>query len=58
MKANTPYVKKYENGVLTNPITKDNPYLFAPVRKRIARMHRFWHIVQNKFFTGRTVVKD
>ena len=24
---NQPYVKKYENGIVVNPITKDNPYL-------------------------------
>lgn len=26
---NTPYRKVYENGVLTNPITKDNPYIVS-----------------------------
>ncbi len=24
---NTPYKKIFENGILTNPITKDNPYV-------------------------------
>lgn len=24
---NTPYKKVYENGILTNPITKENPYI-------------------------------
>lgn len=27
MKANQPYVKKYVNGILANPIAKESPYL-------------------------------
>ena len=58
MKANTPYVKKYDQfGVLTNPITKENPYLFAPVRDRIGKPFRLWQTVRNAFFTGKTIVK-
>lgn len=41
---NTPYVKEYDaNGVVTNPITKDNPYLHQyPNRKaRKNRQPRF-----------------
>lgn len=34
MKANTPYVKKYENGILVNPITKENPYNSGLTTKR------------------------
>jgi len=30
---NQPYVKKYENGICVNPITKDNPYLQNPSNK-------------------------
>lgn len=55
-----PYVKQYENGILTNPITKENPYLHAPSLKHYkggASRCRYWQIVQNKFFTGRTAVR-
>lgn len=31
---NKPYVKKYENGILANPITKDNPYNSGVSTKR------------------------
>jgi len=30
---NTPYKKVYENGILTNPITKDKPYIQMPSQK-------------------------
>lgn len=30
---NKPYKKIYEDGIVTNPITKDNPYLQAPSQK-------------------------
>lgn len=56
MKANhTPYVKKYENGILVNPITKENPYLFGNEKLNFSR--RFWSIVRNNFFTGQTIIK-
>lgn len=57
LKTNAPYVKKYENGILLNPITKENPYLFSPIRDRIGRKFRMWQTVRNAFFTGKTVVK-
>lgn len=57
LKTNSPYVKKYENGILVNPITKDNPYLFTPIKTQ--RYPRgFWQRVRNKFFIGRNVVKS
>lgn len=31
---NVPYVKKYENGILVNPITKDKPYNSGLTTKR------------------------
>jgi len=55
---NSPYVKQYENGILVNPITKDNPYLFGKPKINLGRRFRFWRTVRNKFFTGLTVVKD
>lgn len=55
-----PYVKKYdENGVLTNPITKQDPFLFAPdpfLNKLKQRSRRHWQLIRNKFFTGKTAV--
>ena len=59
MKANTPYVKNYENGILVNPITKENPYLFATIAKleKLSRGLKYWGIVRNRFFTGRQIVK-
>lgn len=52
----TPYVKKYKNGILVNPITKENPYLFG--KEKINLGQRFWSTVRNKFFTGMTVIKN
>lgn len=60
MKANTPYVKKYENGILVNPITKENPYLHTPRLsdlKRGTSKLRYWAITRNRFFTGRTATR-
>jgi len=58
MKTNhTPYVKQYENGILVNPITKENPYLFGKERIKSLLGRRFWSVVRNKFFTGQTIVK-
>jgi len=64
MKKNAPYVKKYVNGVLVNPITKENPYLNAPnvsFKKMLERAKnstsRFWEQNRNKFFTGKSIVK-
>lgn len=52
----TPYVKKYENGILTNPITKESPYLFG--KENIKLGQRFWSIVTNRFFKGNTIIKQ
>jgi hypothetical protein len=30
---NQPYIKNFENGILTNPITKENPYLQSSSNK-------------------------
>lgn len=52
-----PYVKKYENGILVNPITKEQPYLHSiniALSKLGQRKNRYWAIVRNRFFTGRT----
>jgi len=56
MKTNcTPYVKKYDsNGIVTNPITKENPYLFG--KPRIIVGQRFWSTVRNRFFKGLTAI--
>ncbi len=60
MKTNTPYVKKYENGILVNPITKENPYLFASIKNlegsNFSKFRR-WAIERNKFFVGKVVSK-
>jgi len=57
MKTNhAPYVKKYENGILVNPITKENPYLFGSPKINILKQ-RFWSTVRNRFLTGLTIVK-
>jgi hypothetical protein len=55
MKTNAPYVKKYENGILVNPITKENPYLFP--KSILPRFFRTWRTARNKYFTGRTIVE-
>lgn len=64
MQENTPYVKKFENGILTNPITKENPYLFAPsvafrkmFERAIGSKNRIWETSYNRFFKGKSVVK-
>jgi len=51
-----PYVKKYENGILTNPITKENPYLFG--KENIKLGYKLWSTVTNKFFKGKTIIKQ
>lgn len=53
-----PYVKKYENGILTNPITKDTPYLFGKKDLTGNLGRRFWSTVRNKFFKGNTIIKQ
>ena len=30
---NTPYVKEYKNGIVVNPITKENPYIQTASQK-------------------------
>lgn len=35
---NTPYVKEYKNGVLTNPITKEEPYISGASTKQRSKM--------------------
>lgn len=64
MKKNTPYVKKYENGILINPITKDKPYLNSPsvhfkkiFEESQISMNRFWQLSLNKFFKGKSIVR-
>lgn len=52
----TPYVKIYKDGILTNPITKENPYLFGKGNINIG--HRFWSTVRNRFFKGNTIIKN
>jgi len=55
-----PYRKIYDSrGVLTNPITKNEPYLH-PIQKSFANMFQIWHTytvwtaINNKFFKGKT----
>jgi hypothetical protein len=64
MKKNAPYVKKYVNGILENPITKESPYLNFPninFKKIFERNRngnrRFWEQTKNSFFLGRTITK-
>lgn len=57
LKTNAPYVKKYENGILVNPITKENPYLFTAIKTQRTYPSGFWQRVRNKFFVGRNIVK-
>jgi len=55
---NTPYVKKYENGILVNPITKENPYLFASTKNFRGSNYssfRIWITERNKFFVGKVI---
>ncbi len=59
---NVPYKKQYVDGILVNPITKENPYLNAPnialnklfERKKAIKL-RYWERVRNKFFLGNTI---
>jgi hypothetical protein len=65
MKQNAPYVKMYdENGILINPITKSNPYLFSPhvgflkmFNRALDSRSRVWEPVRSRFFKGLTPVK-
>lgn len=41
MKQNTPYVKQYENGILVNPITKENPYIQHAGNKGEKKFRKF-----------------
>jgi len=52
-----PYVKKFENGILVNPITKKSPYLHPRSVKPFGTLVRFWQTVRNNYFTGSTVVR-
>lgn len=59
----TPYVKNYVDGILTNPITAANPYLFAPhpyflkIQNKPSEFKRkVWNVVRNRYFKGLTVV--
>lgn len=58
MNQTKPYVKKYENGILMNPITKSNPYLFGKEILKGNLGMRSWSIVRNRFFKGLTIVKQ
>ena len=54
---NAPYKKQYDkNGILLNPITKEEPYLHAP-HPAFNRKGSFrnWALKVNKFFTGRVI---
>lgn len=65
MNANGPYVKEYDsNGILLNPITKENPYLFRPHvgfekmrAMAVGSKQRVWEPIWNKFFKGMSPVK-
>lgn len=58
MKTNyKPYVKIYQDGILQNPITKENPYLFGK-QKSIRPRFRVWSIIRNNFFAGKTIIKQ
>lgn len=58
MKTNAPYVKKYdENGIVTNPITKESPYLFPESLRMSKGNFRVWQKARNRFFTGSEIVK-
>ena len=63
IKKNAPYVKKYENGILVNPITKENPYLNNPNISILKQLlftenskNRMWQSLSNRFFKGKTPV--
>ena len=58
------YIKKIQNGIITNPITKENPFLgnvntmFLMEKNRAENSKRkVWRTVQNKFFKGSNAVK-
>jgi len=53
---NKPYVKIYKEGILINPITKENPYLSTP-HNYLKPSQRMWQNIINRFFTGKTIVK-
>jgi hypothetical protein len=50
---NRPYVKEYKDGICTNPITKENPYLHRFVsekrRKEQLKYIAFHHPVTGEF---------
>jgi len=54
---NKPYVKIFKNGVLTNPITKDAPYVNARPNFFKTSVFTVWDNFRNKFFLGRVVLK-
>lgn len=57
IKKNVPYVKIYKDGILTNPITKEQPYLNNTNPFLVKRnAFRMWRKIQNKFFNGMTAV--
>jgi hypothetical protein len=53
MSKTKPYKKEVVNGIVTNPITKENPYLFSP---NYFPKNRVWQTVRNKYFTGQTII--
>jgi len=65
LKKNTPYRKKFVNGILSNPITKDKPFLNSAVHPMLLNefynqtngTRKIWRTVQNKFFKGQNAVK-
>lgn len=52
-KANQPYVKIYENGILTNPIQKNKPYLSGASQKEGKKLRKS----NNRKGLGLVVVK-
>jgi hypothetical protein len=50
---NEPYVKRYENGICVNPITKENPYVQLASEKQIKRQRKS----TNRKGNGLVVVK-
>jgi len=55
---NTSYKKQYDKfGVLTNPITKENPYLHNRIGYyRGNGLYPKWETLINKYFKGKQIV--
>jgi hypothetical protein len=54
---NKPYVKIFKEGILTNPITKEAPFVNARPHYFKTSIFTVWENFRNKFFLGKVVLK-